>query len=87
MSNAKLRRYAFASFLLGNIAMPRAGNQLTENLSKLTGEAAKRYVAPVVSGFGANMNAGWQADSLVQFIERDPRFAVMLPQDRKTMED
>src|SRR6185295_16309024 len=32
---------------------------LTESMTKLTGEAAKQYVSPLVSGFGANLNAGW----------------------------
>lgn len=32
---------------------------LEETLQKLSSDAAKKYVAPVVSGFGSNLNAGW----------------------------
>lgn len=30
-----------------------------EAVQQLTGEAAKQYVAPIVSAYGANLNAGW----------------------------
>lgn len=32
---------------------------LKETLSKLTQDAAGQYVAPLISGFGADMNSGW----------------------------
>ncbi|HAP35557.1 MAG TPA: hypothetical protein DCQ28_06285 [Bacteroidetes bacterium] len=32
---------------------------LTETLTKMAGSAAKGYVQPVASGFGANLNGGW----------------------------
>ena len=38
-----------------------AQNGLDGTLSKLTQDAAGHYVAPLVSGFGADMNAGWIA--------------------------
>ena len=32
---------------------------LQETLTKLTGTAGEAYVAPIISGFGANLNSGW----------------------------
>lgn len=32
---------------------------LEETLSNLSSDAAKKYVAPVVNGFGSNLNSGW----------------------------
>lgn len=43
---------------LSSLALAQESD-LEENLSELAGKAAKAYVAPVVSGFGANFNAGW----------------------------
>jgi hypothetical protein len=34
-------------------------NSLEETLAKITGDASKSYVAPISSGFGANLNTGW----------------------------
>ena len=36
-----------------------AQDNLQKTLSDLSSDAAKAYVAPVVSGFGANLNSGW----------------------------
>ncbi|MFQ5797157.1 MAG: DUF6588 family protein [Bacteroidota bacterium] len=35
------------------------GQTLQENLEKLAEDAAKGYVSPIVSGFGADLNSGW----------------------------
>ena len=41
-------------------AFMAAGSQTLQGaLTQLNGEGAKRYVSPIVSAFGANMNAGW----------------------------
>ncbi len=40
-----------------NCAYPQ--DDLNTNLSKLTQDAAGQYVAPLISGFGADMNSGW----------------------------
>lgn len=34
-------------------------SELTKTLKNLTGDAGQAYVAPVISGFGANLNSGW----------------------------
>ncbi|MDP3831786.1 MAG: hypothetical protein Q8Q47_10980, partial [Ignavibacteriaceae bacterium] len=34
-------------------------NELEGTLSKLSQSAASKYVSPIVSGFGANLNSGW----------------------------
>jgi len=36
---------------------------LNETLQKLSGDAAKAYLAPVTNGFGANLNTGWATRS------------------------
>lgn len=35
------------------------GNDLEQTLSNLSSDAVKAYVAPVISGFGSNLNSGW----------------------------
>ena len=35
------------------------GEDLEETLKRLSGDAAKSYVSPVVSAFGSNLNGGW----------------------------
>jgi hypothetical protein len=50
------RLCAFA--LLGAFSAANA-TTLDEAVQQLTGEAAQQYVLPIVSGFGANLNAGW----------------------------
>lgn len=37
----------------------RAQDDLQSTLSALSADAAKAYVGPIVSGFGANLNSGW----------------------------
>ncbi len=34
-------------------------SELEKNLNQIAGNAAKQYVSPLVSGFGADFNAGW----------------------------
>lgn len=34
-------------------------SELEKNLNQIAGNAAKQYVSPIVSGFGADFNAGW----------------------------
>lgn len=36
-----------------------AQNDLQSQLSSLSGDAAKKYLAPISSSFGANLNSGW----------------------------
>lgn len=46
--------------LFGAFLFPvKAQSGLNETLSNLTENAAGKYVAPVVSGFGADLNSGW----------------------------
>jgi len=47
-----LLTFMFASFTL-------AQNDLQTTLSSLSSDAAKKYVAPITSSFGANLNSGW----------------------------
>jgi hypothetical protein len=53
------RIYWVASLLslVGLAGTARA--DMTSSISQLTTEAAKRYISPIVSGFGADLNAGW----------------------------
>ncbi|MBM4170002.1 MAG: hypothetical protein FJ215_12730 [Ignavibacteria bacterium] len=41
------------------MVIPASSQNLEETLQKLTESAAKSYVAPIVSGYGANINGGW----------------------------
>lgn len=45
--------------LLGLATAVASAQTLEETVTKLGASAGKAYVAPVVSGFGANLNAGW----------------------------
>ena len=52
----------FSFFLLSSLLVQTSfaqENELEGTLSKLSMDAAKYYVAPIVSGFGANLNSGW----------------------------
>lgn len=46
-------------FILLAAVSVRAQGDLQETLSNLSADAAKAYVSPIVSAFGANMNSGW----------------------------
>jgi hypothetical protein len=56
---------SFFSFFLFTFIISQATlaqeetNELESTLSKLSQSAASKYVAPIVSGFGANLNSGW----------------------------
>lgn len=41
------------------LTIAQENDGLQETLSKLSEDAASKYVAPIVSGFGANLNSGW----------------------------
>ena len=43
------------------LSLKAQDNELEETLSSLSSAAAQSYVAPVVSGFGSNLNSGWFA--------------------------
>jgi hypothetical protein len=45
--------------IVGLAATMAAAQSMEETVSKLGAAAGKAYVAPIVSGFGSNMNAGW----------------------------
>ncbi len=49
--------YLFFFAFTGNTFSQK--NDLHETLSKLTQDAAGQYVAPLISGFGADMNSAW----------------------------
>ncbi len=49
----------FVSVCLYFSSVLYAQDNLNQTLSKLSSDAASAYVAPVVSGFGANLNSGW----------------------------
>lgn len=59
-----MKRFLFAGALL--LAIPLAfasaqddGDNLETMLGNLAQDAARSYIAPIVSGFGADMNSGW----------------------------
>jgi hypothetical protein len=45
--------------VLGLAAAAASAQSMEETVQKLSGEASKQYIAPMVSGLGASMNAGW----------------------------
>jgi hypothetical protein len=49
----------FAIFLILCIKLNAQGDNLNNVLSNLSTDAAKAYVRPAVSGFGADLNSGW----------------------------
>ncbi len=56
-------RYRVLSLLLvcvlSGVFIPAGAQSFEETMSKLSMDAAKAYVNPIVSGFGVNMNGGW----------------------------
>ena len=55
-----MERKIFIVFLILTFSMVAVFAQsLDETLEKLSGNAAKSYVSPVVSSFGTNLNGGW----------------------------
>ncbi len=55
----KASLYLFLLFSLVISSSLKAQNDLSSTLSHLSSGAAQAYVAPVVSGFGADLNSGW----------------------------
>ena len=55
----KVSPYLFLLFSLVISSSLKAQNDLSSTLSHLSSGAAQAYVAPVVSGFGADLNSGW----------------------------
>lgn len=45
--------------VIGFVAAAVTAQSMEETVSKLGAAAGKAYVAPIVSGFGSNLNAGW----------------------------
>lgn len=51
---------AMMIFLFGSVLVAQDnGNDLEQTLSNLSSDAVRAYVAPVISGFGSNLNSGW----------------------------
>jgi hypothetical protein len=50
---------AVAMTLLASLVAAPKAQELSETITQLTGAAAKEYVKPITSSFGANMNSGW----------------------------
>ncbi|MHB1688376.1 MAG: DUF6588 family protein [Ignavibacteriaceae bacterium] len=57
MKKVTLYLILFCSFIISSSL--KAQNDLSSTLSHLSSGAAQAYVAPVVSGFGADLNSGW----------------------------
>lgn len=55
--------FTLAVFMFAVVSFTSAqdenGEDLTETLQRLSEDAAKSYVSPVVSAFGSNLNGGW----------------------------
>lgn len=52
---------------------------LEETIQNLSGDAAKSYVNPIVTGFGTNMNGGWYHKSpKAKFFKWDLEFGVVM---------
>jgi hypothetical protein len=56
---ALLTMTLFLSAMVATALAQDNGNNLEETLKKLSQDAAKMYVSPVVSAFGSNLNGGW----------------------------
>ena len=51
---------------------------LESTLDRLSRDAAKQYVAPVVTGFGTNLNAGWfHRAPMAKMFDFDLEFGVV----------
>ncbi len=59
MNNLKLFRKTAGLLLLAGFASTVGADDLQSTIQQLSGSAAKLCVAPIVTGFGANLNAGW----------------------------
>ena len=56
MRNSKLK---LCLALVAGLTATAGATSMQEAIQQLTGDAAKQYVAPIVSGIGADLNAGW----------------------------
>jgi hypothetical protein len=56
---ALLTMTLFLSAMVATAFAQDNGSNLEETLKKLSQDAAKKYVSPVVSAFGSNLNGGW----------------------------
>jgi hypothetical protein len=56
---ALLTMTLFLSAIVATALAQDNGNNLEDTLKKLSQDAAKKYVSPVVSAFGSNLNGGW----------------------------
>ncbi|MDZ4120996.1 MAG: DUF6588 family protein, partial [Candidatus Cloacimonadaceae bacterium] len=54
----KSRVFVLALIMLGLVFVLSAAT-LEETIQSLSGDAASRYVNPIVTGFCTNMNGGW----------------------------
>jgi hypothetical protein len=54
-----MRNVVKGLIVVGMTASMAATQTMEETVSKLGAAAGKAYVAPIVSGFGSNLNAGW----------------------------
>lgn len=54
-----MKVFAKSLATLGMITALVSAQSMEETVSKLGAAAGKKYMAPVVSGFGSNLNAGW----------------------------
>ena len=59
MNTFKFWRKASSLVLFGGLLATAGAQTLEETMQKLSEGAAKQYVAPIVSGIGSNLNAGW----------------------------
>jgi len=75
-SDMRHTRIALLLFLFA--AIPASAQTLEETLQKLSESAGKSYVAPIVSGFGANLNGGWfHRSPRAEMINFDLEFGVV----------
>lgn len=60
------------------VTIPASAQTLEETLQKLSEAAGKSYVAPIVSGFGANLNGGWfHRSPRAEMVNFDLEFGVV----------
>ncbi|MFO7445225.1 MAG: DUF6588 family protein [Ignavibacteriaceae bacterium] len=55
-----MKRYLYIMFIISAIGVNgQSGDNVEGTLRLLSGDAAEKYLAPVVSAFGSNLNSGW----------------------------
>ncbi len=74
-----MRKFFCLLVILSSVALFLGAATLEETIQSLSGDAAKSYVRPIVTGFGNNMNGGWYHKApKAKFLKLDLELGVVL---------